>query len=45
MDIGLLILGTTLGFTAGLICRRNNIKVLPTYLDMDMGALGKKQYY
>jgi|688.fasta_scaffold1471189_1 hypothetical protein len=45
MDVALLVLGATIGLSAGLICRRNNIHILPTYRDMDMAVIGKKAYY
>jgi hypothetical protein len=45
MDVALLVLGATIGLSTGLICRKNNIHILPTYRDMDMGVIGKRVYY
>ena len=39
MDLGLFFGGVVLGFGSGLICKRNNIKVLPQTLDI--GVLGQ----
>lgn len=45
MDVALFVIGASIGVTAGLICRRNDIHVFQNYYFMDMGAIGKRSYY
>lgn len=45
MDIVYMGVGLLVGCGAGLICRRNQLKLIPSYYDMDLGVIGKKQYY
>jgi hypothetical protein len=44
MDVGIFVVGITLGVATGLICRRNNINLMPNYYNVDMGVLGKSYY-
>ena len=43
-DLGWFAVGITLGLAGGLVCRRNNIQILPKYYDADLGIIGKKHY-
>ena len=44
-DLAIFLVAATVGLAGGLVCRRNNIRVLPNYADVDMGAIGKNSYY
>lgn len=45
MDLGFFVVGASVGLTIGLVCRYNNIRILPTYQEVDMGVLSKRHYY
>jgi hypothetical protein len=42
MDIAIFTVGAAIGLGAGLVCRRNNMLLIPTYYRFDAGSLGKK---
>lgn len=44
MDIAFLFFGSLVGFGIGVTLKRNNIKLISNYYDMDMGILGKRYY-
>lgn len=44
MDVALFCLSASLGIAIGLVCRKNGVKVLPNYREVDMGVIGKRHY-
>jgi hypothetical protein len=45
MDVAFFVVGASIGLGVGLVCRRNNVKLLPNYRYVDMGVLGKNHYF